>query len=106
MTQENHQGQYKWHQVDVQDKPAVQKAVGEIPSKSIDILINNASLALGAPKSFWEQGEDEYLTTFNTNCGGYIHVTHAVLKHSLIPNNKGTVLNITSTTALEATGPG
>ena len=37
-----------------------------------------------------------------TNINGLLHTTYAVLNHALIPAKRGTILNISSTTALEA----
>ena len=61
---------------------------------SIDILINNAGIALGAPKTFWEQPLKDLYKVVGTNVLGLINVTHAVLKSFLIPAGKGDVLNI------------
>ena len=87
----------------------------------IDILINNvtspfpcairlysiltntqAGLALGAPSTFPQLKIADIMTMNNTNINGYIFMAHAVLNHSMIPQDSGTILNITSTTALEA----
>lgn len=38
----------------------------------------------------------------NTNVNGYMYMTHSVLRHSMFARKAGTILNITSTTALEA----
>ena len=42
------------------------------------------------------------MTMNNTNINGYMFMAHAVLNHSMIPQNSGTILNITSITGLEA----
>lgn len=39
----------------------------------------------------------------STNVSGYMYATHSVLNRAMMPNSaRGTILNITSTTALEA----
>jgi len=81
---------------------AVASAVEEIGI--IDILINNAGLALGAPARFHELKIQDVITMSNTNINGTMFVTHSVLNRSMMKQKpgKGTILNVTSTTALEA----
>ncbi|KAF7591033.1 hypothetical protein BBP40_002051 [Aspergillus hancockii] len=68
---------------------------------NIDILINNAGLALGAPSTFAESKVSDILTMNNTNVNGYMFMAHAVLNHSMLRRKQGTILNITSVTGLE-----
>ncbi|KZL72392.1 NAPP-dependent L-serine/L-allo-threonine dehydrogenase ydfG [Colletotrichum tofieldiae] len=81
---------------------AVASAVEEIGN--IDILINNAGLALGAPARFHELKIEDVITMSNTNINGTMFVTHSVLNRSMMRQKpgKGTILNVTSTTAMEA----
>ena len=71
----------------------------------IDILINNAGLALGAPSPFPELPLSQIDTMISTNLSGTLYVTHAVLNvggtNSMLKRKSGTILTITSTTALE-----
>ncbi|KAJ5599163.1 short chain type dehydrogenase [Penicillium hetheringtonii] len=67
----------------------------------IDILINNAGLAIGAPKIFSDLNPSEIMTMNNTNINGYMFTTHSVLNHSMMNHKAGTILNITSITGLE-----
>ncbi|KAK8079533.1 short chain dehydrogenase reductase family [Apiospora hydei] len=63
-----------------------------------------AGLALGAPARFPELSIADIVTMNNTNVNGYMFMTHAVLNQAMLPRDGGvgTILNITSTTALEA----
>ncbi|TIA57490.1 NADP-dependent L-serine/L-allo-threonine dehydrogenase ydfG [Aureobasidium pullulans] len=92
--------------VDVGDHEAVDKAVASVVKEmgEIDVLINNAGLALGAPNAFPDLKITDIITMNNTNINGYMFVTYSVLNHSMRTHSRhtGTILNITSTTALEA----
>lgn len=96
--------------VDIREYRAVKKAIASSLEQvnKIDVLINNAGLAIGAPKSFPELDvESEIDTMVDTNLKGMLYVTHAVLNapakdgKSMLKRGTGTILNITSTTALE-----
>ncbi|KAK0372657.1 NADP-dependent L-serine/L-allo-threonine dehydrogenase ydfG [Colletotrichum limetticola] len=85
---------------DVVDK-AIGSAIEEIGE--IDILINNAGLALGAPARFPDLKIEDIITMSNTNINGTMFVTHSVLNRSMMKQKpgKGTILNVTSVTAHE-----
>lgn len=82
---------------DVRDAAAVRAAIGGLPEawREIDLLVNNAGLALGlepaqrADLSDWE-------TMIDTNTKGLVAVTHAVLP-GMVARNRGHVVNIGST---------
>jgi len=95
---------YHEEQVDITDADQVTAAVISAAHKfeRIDILINNAGIALGAPHSLWEQDLGAIQKVLGTNVLGTVNVTHAVMRRFLIPQKRGTVLNVSSTTALEA----
>jgi len=81
---------------DVQDRKAVFAAVAGIPEswKRIDILINNAGLALG--RDFFEDADlDDWETMMQTNVMGLLYVTRAVLP-LMIPTGKGHIINMGS----------
>jgi len=81
---------------DVQDRKAVFAAVAGIPEswKGIDILINNAGLALG--RDFFEDADlDDWETMMQTNVMGLLYVTRAVLP-LMIPTGKGHIINMGS----------
>lgn len=61
-----------------------------------------AGLALGAPSTFHELSIDQIVQMNNTNMSGYMFTTYAVLNASMAKRKAGTILNVTSTTALEA----
>ncbi|TDZ16368.1 NADP-dependent 3-hydroxy acid dehydrogenase [Colletotrichum orbiculare MAFF 240422] len=89
--------------VDLQNQADVEKAVISVVSEigDIDILINNAGLALGAPARFWELSIDQVAQMSGTNINGVMFTTHAVLNHSMWGKKKGTILNVSSVTGLE-----
>ncbi|KAK7213116.1 hypothetical protein V2G26_020294 [Clonostachys chloroleuca] len=89
--------------VDIADYSAVDKAVESAIAElgQIDILINNAGLALGAPAAFQDLKINDIATMNNTNINGLMWVTHVVLNRSFMPRKAGTILNITSVTGLE-----
>ncbi len=99
---------YHEEQVDISKSDAVNAAVDAVAQKfdRIDILVNNAGVALGAPHNFWEQDLGDIKEILGTNVLGTVVVTHAVMKKWLIPRGSGTILNVSSTTALEAPPPG
>lgn len=89
---------------DVQDSSAVEQAVKSATNDigKIDILINNAGLAIGAPSRFWEMPISSAQTMTGTNVTGVMNATHAVLNAGEMWDRKtGTILNVSSTTALE-----
>jgi NADP-dependent 3-hydroxy acid dehydrogenase YdfG len=81
---------------DVQDKTAVFNAINSLPEewKNIDLLINNAGLALGKD-SFEDADMDDWDTMLDTNVKGLIYVSRAVLPF-MIAKNKGHIVNIGS----------
>ena len=81
-------------------RSVVMNAVNELGP--IDVLINNAGLAVGAPNRFPDLAIDQITTMSGTNINGYMFATYAVLNEGKMKErNKGTILNVTSTTGLE-----
>jgi 3-hydroxy acid dehydrogenase / malonic semialdehyde reductase len=83
--------------MDVSDKASIQHALAQLPAewREIDVLINNAGLALGiepAQRASLEQWE----TMIDTNCKGLVAITHALLP-AMVARGSGTVINIGST---------
>ncbi len=86
---------------DVQDKAAVEAAFKNLPEqwKKIDILINNAGLALGRD-SFEDASMDDWETMLNTNVLGLLYVSKAVLPF-MLEQKKGHIINMGSVAGKE-----
>jgi NADP-dependent 3-hydroxy acid dehydrogenase YdfG len=86
---------------DVQDKEAVFNHLGKLPAEwqSIDVLVNNAGLALGRD-SFEVANLTDWETMIDTNVKGVMYVTKAVLPY-LTERKKGHIINIGSTAGKE-----
>lgn len=86
---------------DIQHKEAVFAAVQSLPAAftSIDVLINNAGLALGRD-SFQDASIEDWETMIDTNVKGLLYISKAVLP-LLINNKKGHIINIGSTAGVE-----
>ena len=80
----------------MQDKEAVDIAVKSIPDewKKIDILINNAGLALGRD-SFEDADMQDWETMLNTNVHGLLYVSRAILPF-MITLGSGHIINMGS----------
>jgi NADP-dependent 3-hydroxy acid dehydrogenase YdfG len=86
---------------DVQNKKAVFNTIENLPDewKNIDVLINNAGLALG--RDFFEEADlDDWETMIGTNVNGLLYVSKAVLPF-MIKNKKGHIINLGSTAGKE-----
>ncbi len=88
-------------QFDVQDRVAVFAAIDSLPEewKAIDIVVNNAGLALGRD-SFENASIDDWDTMIDTNVKGLWYVTKAVLP-LLTARKRGHIINIGSTAGKE-----
>jgi 3-hydroxy acid dehydrogenase/malonic semialdehyde reductase len=86
---------------DVRDRAAVDTAIASIPPewRSIDILINNAGLALGRDY-FDEASLEDWETMIDTNVKGLLYVTKAVLP-LMIPTGNGHIINLGSVAGKE-----
>lgn len=81
---------------DVRDQEAVFNAIGEIPAewKNIDILINNAGLALGRDY-FEEGGLEDWNIMVDTNVKGFMYVAKAV-SQLMAARKRGHIINLGS----------
>lgn len=81
---------------DVQDKEAAKKAVDSLEPEwqTIDVLINNAGLALGLEKEY-EGDLEEWSTMIDTNIKGLLTMTRLIVPR-MVERNEGHVINIGS----------
>jgi NADP-dependent 3-hydroxy acid dehydrogenase YdfG len=81
---------------DVRDRDAVFAAFEQLPAgfKKIDILINNAGLALG--RDYFEDADiDDWETMIDTNVKGVMYVTKAIVP-GMIERKTGHIINMGS----------
>jgi 3-hydroxy acid dehydrogenase/malonic semialdehyde reductase len=83
-------------ELDVRDRDAVARAIDTLPPElaAIDVLVNNAGLALGlepAPRA----DLDEWDQMIDTNCKGLVYATRAILP-GMVSRGRGHVINIGS----------
>lgn len=81
---------------DVRQQPEVQAAIDSLSNKwkNIDVLVNNAGLAVGT-SSIQEGILDDWERMIDTNVKGLLYVTHAVAP-LLIARQSGHIVNIAS----------
>ena len=79
--------------LDVRDRDQVFDKLGNLTS--IDVLLNNAGLALGLEPS-WDVHIDDWETMVDTNIKGLMYCTRAILPQ-LVNQNRGHIVNIGST---------
>ncbi|MES1224928.1 MAG: SDR family NAD(P)-dependent oxidoreductase, partial [Bacteroidota bacterium] len=86
---------------DVQDEIKTFDSIQKIPAEwqSIDVLINNAGLALGRDY-FDEANLEDWTTMIDTNLKGLLYVSKATLPF-MIKNKKGHIINVGSTAGKE-----
>ncbi|HEX8406878.1 MAG TPA: SDR family NAD(P)-dependent oxidoreductase [Duganella sp.] len=82
--------------LDVTDKASINSALEGLPAewRQIDVLINNAGLALGVTPAH-ESSLDDWDTMIATNCGGLVAMTRAILP-DMVKRGSGTVINLGS----------
>lgn len=81
---------------DVRDAAAARHAIESLPQEwqTIDVLVNNAGLALGLDKEY-EGSEEEWATMIDTNIKGLLTMTRLIVP-SMVERNSGHVINIGS----------
>jgi len=84
-------------ELDVRERRAVTEALAALPPRfaTIDVLVNNAGLALGVEPAH-EADPEEWQRMVDTNCSGLLHCTYAVLP-GMVERGRGHVINIGST---------
>lgn len=82
--------------MDVTDKASITDALAGLPEdrRAIDVLINNAGLALGIEPAH-QASLDDWETMIETNCKGLVTVTRAILP-GMVERGRGTVINLGS----------
>ena len=90
---------------DVRDRQAAQHAIDSLPEKfkAIDVLVNNAGLALGMDKEY-EGIEENYDTMIDTNITALLMITRMVVP-GMVERGRGHIINIGSV-AGDAAYPG
>lgn len=81
---------------DVRDKDAAQKSIEQLPAEwqNIDVLVNNAGLALGLEPEY-EGSFDDWETMIDTNIKGLLTMTRLVVP-GMVARNSGHIINIGS----------
>ncbi len=84
-------------ELDVRDRAAVEAVPGALPPgfAEIDLLVNNAGLALGLEPAH-QASLDDWQAMIDTNCTGLVQVTRALLP-GMVERRRGHVINIGST---------
>ncbi len=84
---------------DVQKRQEVFSALENLPAEwqNIDVLVNNAGLALGRD-SFENADLDDWETMIDTNVKGVMYVTKAILPY-MVKRKKGHIINMGSVAA-------
>jgi 3-hydroxy acid dehydrogenase / malonic semialdehyde reductase len=82
--------------LDVRDRVAVGEVVNGLPAEfaEIDVLVNNAGLALGTEPA-QSADLDDWDQMIDTNCKGLVHMTRAVLP-GMVARRRGHVINLGS----------
>jgi 3-hydroxy acid dehydrogenase/malonic semialdehyde reductase len=82
--------------VDVRDRTSVERAVASLPAAfaEVDVLVNNAGLALGLEPA---QRADiaDWENMIDTNCNGVVYATRALLP-GMVARGRGDVVNLGS----------
>ena len=81
---------------DVRDREKAAKCIRELPEEwqQIDVLVNNAGLALGLEPEY-EGNPDEWETMIDTNIKGLLTMTRLVVP-GMVERNRGHIINIGS----------
>jgi len=88
--------------LDIRDLEAIKSLPGSLPSEfqSVDILINNAGLALGVDKAH-EANLEDHITMIETNVTGLMAMTRQLVP-GMVERKRGHVVNMSSVAGVEA----
>jgi 3-hydroxy acid dehydrogenase/malonic semialdehyde reductase len=83
-------------EMDVTSKASIEEALAMLPQswRQIDVLVNNAGLALGTAPAH-EASLEDWETMIATNCKGLVTMTRAVLP-AMVERGSGLVINLGS----------
>ena len=83
-------------ELDVRDKGAIDQAIAALPTgfEDIDVLVNNAGLALGIGPAH-EAELDDWDEMIDTNVKGLVYCTRAILP-GMVARNRGHIINLGS----------
>ncbi|KAK1941581.1 NADP-dependent 3-hydroxy acid dehydrogenase YdfG [Phytophthora citrophthora] len=99
-------GRVVFFPVDIGNSKALAEAMVDTVKQlggPVDVLVNNAGLALGAPACFHDQSIADISMMVQTNISGLLFTTHAALNQGgMAARKRGVVVNVTSVTGLEA----
>ncbi|MBC8943707.1 MULTISPECIES: bifunctional NADP-dependent 3-hydroxy acid dehydrogenase/3-hydroxypropionate dehydrogenase YdfG [Xenorhabdus] len=86
-------------QLDVRNRDAIEQAIQELPDhlRNIDVLVNNAGLALGLEPAH-QANPDDWETMIDTNTKGLVNMTRSLLP-KMVEINHGHIINIGSIAA-------
>ena len=89
------------HALDVREKQQVDQFFGSIPDEfiSIDVLLNNAGLALGLSHTI-DSSIADWEDMINTNIKGLVYVTRATLE-LMYPLKRGHIINLGSIAGID-----
>lgn len=84
-------------ELDVRDRAAVEAMPASLPADfaAVDVLVNNAGLALGLEPA-QRAALDDWEAMIATNCTGLAQMTHAFLP-GMVARNRGHIINLSST---------
>ncbi len=87
---------FKILKLDIQNKNEVELLLDDLlkVTTPIDVLINNAGLAIGTEKA-QDSKLSDWETMVQTNINGVLYVTHKILPY-MVKENNGTIVNIGS----------
>lgn len=82
--------------MDVSDTTSLPQIIADLPAdfSQIDVLVNNAGLALGTEPAY-KADLDDWMQMVNTNIKGLMSLTHAVLP-AMVERDSGYIINVGS----------
>lgn len=82
--------------MDVSDTTSIPQIIADLPAdfKQIDVLVNNAGLALGTEPAH-QASLDDWMRMIDTNVKGLMALTHAVLP-AMVARDSGYIINVGS----------